>query len=235
MRKSNSIANRLNEYKELRQSESISSLNTKTVTQIPQESGLLLSNVHCNKPNPNNMKTDNMIAENPSTKSFLENNDLKDNDSSLTNNNENPNVSRNICASILNGSCVARDSLENNKMDNLLYNNSTSKIVSMQNVSNNIAHICENNGTESISNRINSLNINRSIDEIQWPYNENNIDIDEEQELWQVPETVIRSWTAEILLALEALHQQNILILDFKSDTILLDDAGHIRLTYITP
>lgn len=51
----------------------------------------------------------------------------------------------------------------------------------------------------------------------------------------QVPETVIRSWAAEILLALEALHQQNILILDFKPDTILFDDAGHIRLTYITP
>lgn len=81
---------------------------------------------------------------------------------------------------------MARDSLENNKIDNLLYNNSTSKTVSMQNVSNNIAHICENNNTESISNRINSLNINRSIDEIQWPYNENNIDTDEKQELWQV-------------------------------------------------
>ncbi|KAG5307739.1 RPKL1 protein, partial [Pseudoatta argentina] len=144
LKKSNSIANRLNECKELRHSESTPSLNAKTVTKIPQESDLMLSN----------------------------------------------NVS-----------------------------------------TNNVLQICENN-TESISAQINSSNINYSIDETQYTIKENNID---EQEFWQVPEAVIRSWAAEILLALEALHQQNVIILDFKPDNILLDDAGHIRLTYIIP
>ncbi|XP_012054364.1 PREDICTED: ribosomal protein S6 kinase delta-1 [Atta cephalotes] len=144
LKKSNSIANRLSECKELRHSESKPSLNAKTVTQIPQESDLMLSN----------------------------------------------NVSIN-----------------------------------------NVLQICENNNTESIiSDQINSSNINYSIDETQYTIKENNID---EQEFWQVPEAVIRSWAAEILLALEALHQQNVIILDFKPDNILLDDAGHIRLTYI--
>ncbi|KAG5315759.1 RPKL1 protein, partial [Acromyrmex insinuator] len=142
LKKSNSIANRLNECKELRHSENTPSLSAKTVTKIPQESDLMLSN----------------------------------------------NVS-----------------------------------------TNNVLQICENN-TESISDQINSSNINYSIDKTQYTIKENNID---EQEFWQVPEAVIRSWAAEILLALEALHQQNVIILDFKPDNILLDDAGHIRLTYI--
>jgi len=225
LRKSNSIANRLNKYKELRQSESISSLNAKIVTQISEESDLMLSNVyrnksHLNKSGSNNMKIDDTVVENPLTK---ENKNLKSNDSLLTNNNSN--VSRNVCASTLNGS-MAHDSLKN-KMGNLLHNNS----ISMQSVStNNIIHI-ENNNTKNISNEINSSNHNS--DETQYLYKENSID--EEQEFWQVPEAVIRPWAAEILLALEALYQQNILILDFKPDNILLDDAGHIRLTYIIP
>jgi len=227
LRKSNSIANRLNKYKELRPSESIPSLNAKTVTQISEESDLMLSNIYRNKSDPKNMKIDDIVIENPSTKGRLvENKNLKSNDL-LTNNNSN--VSRNVCASILNGS-VVHDSLKN-KMGNLLHNNSISKTISMQNVlTNNIVHI-ENNNTKNISNEINSSNSN--IDETQYLYKENNID--EEQEFWQVPEAVIRSWAAEILLALEALHQQNILILDFKPDNILLDDARHIRLTYIVP
>lgn len=236
LRKSNSIANRLNEHKELRHSENISSSNAKTVIQTVQESDLTLSNVYRNKSqNFNNMKTDDIIvAENSLRKSFVRNKDLKG-DNSLLMNNKNPNVSRNICARTLNGNCMARDSLKINKIDNLL-SNSTSKIISMQNVTaNNTVYICENNNTESISNRINSPNVNGSTDESQYSllYKEN--DIEEEEEFWRVPEAVIRSWAAEILLALEALHQQNILILDFKPDNILLDDAGHIRLTYIIP
>lgn len=235
LKKSNSIANRLNECKELRHSESTPSLNAKTVTQIPQESDLTLSNVYHNKSlNTSNTKVDDIIvAENPLTKGFIKNKDLKGNNSLLMNNNENSNESRKICAPVLNGSYATRESLKNNKMGNLLYNNSTSKTISMQNgLTNNVLQICENNNTESISDQINSSNINYNIDETQYMTKENNID---EQEFWQVPETVIRSWAAEILLALEALHQQNIMILDFKSDNILLDDAGHIRLTYIIP
>lgn len=111
-------------------------------------------------------------------------------------------------------------------------------------------YICKNYGTYigSTSSETNSSNINCGIDvtnnptldklynvhEIQYShlYKQNNV---VEKELWQIPETIIRSWGAEILSALEALHQQDILIFDFKPDNILLDDTGHIRLTYIVP
>ncbi|KYN04425.1 Ribosomal protein S6 kinase delta-1 [Cyphomyrmex costatus] len=235
LKKSNSIANRLNKCKELRHSRSTLSLNAEAVMQIPQESNLMLSNVYHNKSlNTSNMKIDINVAENQSlTKDFIKNKDLKGNNSLLMNNNENSNVSRKICASVLNGSCAISESLKNNKIDNLLCNNSTPKTISMQNIlTNNVLQICENNNTKSISDQINSSNINYSIDETQYTTKENNID---EQEFWQIPEAVIRTWAAEILLALEALHQQNIMILDFKPDNILLDDAGHIRLTYIVP
>ncbi|XP_032682868.1 ribosomal protein S6 kinase delta-1 [Odontomachus brunneus] len=106
-----------------------------------------------------------------------------------------------------------------------------------------------NNDTRRTSNETNTLNINRAINvnnhstsnnyyniyETQYPhmYKENNAD--EDQELWQVPEAVIRSWSAEILSTLEALHQQGVFIFDFKPDNILIDDMGHIKLTYIVP
>lgn len=235
LRRSNSIANRLNEYKELRHSESISSLNARTIPQISQESDLTLSNVYRNKSSYNMKIDDIIVAENPSTKSLIKNKDPKGNNSLLMNNNGNPNVSRNICSSVLNGNCVTRDSYRNNKIDNVLCNNSTLKTkFPIQNVSiNNVVHICENTNTKSISSQINLSHINYGFDETQYQYKENNVD--EKQEFWQVPEAMIRSWAAEILLALEALHQQNILILDFKPDNILLDDTGHIRLTYTIP
>ncbi|KAG7210242.1 hypothetical protein KM043_011790 [Ampulex compressa] len=58
---------------------------------------------------------------------------------------------------------------------------------------------------------------------------------DEEEELWSVPEDTICIWAAEILLALEALHEQNILVLDLEPDNILISESGHVQLSYITP
>ncbi|XP_015436548.1 PREDICTED: ribosomal protein S6 kinase delta-1 [Dufourea novaeangliae] len=58
---------------------------------------------------------------------------------------------------------------------------------------------------------------------------------DLEQDLWTIPENVVRLWAAEILLALEALHQQEVIVFDLKPDNILLDDSGHVRLTYVVP
>uniref|UniRef100_A0A8C5NYZ3 non-specific serine/threonine protein kinase n=1 Tax=Jaculus jaculus TaxID=51337 RepID=A0A8C5NYZ3_JACJA len=42
----------------------------------------------------------------------------------------------------------------------------------------------------------------------------------------------VRQWAAEMLLALEALHEHGVLCRDLNPRNLLLDQAGHIRLTY---
>ncbi|XP_060274337.1 ribosomal protein S6 kinase-like 1 isoform X5 [Ovis aries] len=49
---------------------------------------------------------------------------------------------------------------------------------------------------------------------------------------WSLKEEQVRQWAAETLLALEALHQQGVLCRDLNPRNLLLDQAGHIRLTY---
>ncbi|XP_032200805.1 ribosomal protein S6 kinase-like 1 isoform X2 [Mustela erminea] len=49
---------------------------------------------------------------------------------------------------------------------------------------------------------------------------------------WRVKEEQVAQWAAETLLALEALHQQGVLCRDLNPRNLLLDQAGHIRLTY---
>ncbi|XP_030415000.1 ribosomal protein S6 kinase-like 1 isoform X2 [Gopherus evgoodei] len=49
---------------------------------------------------------------------------------------------------------------------------------------------------------------------------------------WDVNEELIRLWAAEMLLALEGLHQQGVLCRDLNPRNLLLDGAGHIRLTF---
>ncbi|XP_004739311.1 ribosomal protein S6 kinase-like 1 isoform X2 [Mustela putorius furo] len=49
---------------------------------------------------------------------------------------------------------------------------------------------------------------------------------------WRVKEEQVKQWAAETLLALEALHQQGVLCRDLNPRNLLLDQAGHIRLTY---
>ncbi|XP_021571276.1 ribosomal protein S6 kinase-like 1 [Carlito syrichta] len=51
-------------------------------------------------------------------------------------------------------------------------------------------------------------------------------------EAWSVREEQAKRWAAEILLALEALHEQGVLCRDLNPQNLLLDPAGHIRLTY---
>lgn len=233
LRKSNSIANRLNESKELRHSKDTLSINEKA--RVFQESDCTLSDTYCNK-SPNNIKIDNIIvAENLSMKSFAEDEDSKDANSLSISNSENSSISKNIHVSALNEDCTIHNSLAN-KADDLFYNNSTSKTVSIQNVlTDNVIYVCKNNNIKDTIDRTISSNVNSSINEIQYSHSCKENTMDEEKIFWQIPEAVIRSWAAEILLALEALHQQNVLILDFKPDNILLDDAGHVRLTYIVP
>ncbi|XP_049626344.1 ribosomal protein S6 kinase-like 1 [Suncus etruscus] len=49
---------------------------------------------------------------------------------------------------------------------------------------------------------------------------------------WTVREEQAKQWAAETLVALEALHAQGILCRDLNPRNLLLDQAGHIRLTY---
>ncbi|XP_014468340.1 PREDICTED: ribosomal protein S6 kinase delta-1 isoform X2 [Dinoponera quadriceps] len=111
------------------------------------------------------------------------------------------------------------------------------------------SNLKKNNDTGNTSDETNALNIHCTVNvnnhlTSNHSYNvyetqphmhkENNAD-DDQQELWQVPEAVVRSWAAEILLALEVLHQQDVFIFDFKPDNILINDMGHVQLTYIVP
>ncbi|NXJ62169.1 RPKL1 protein, partial [Rostratula benghalensis] len=52
------------------------------------------------------------------------------------------------------------------------------------------------------------------------------------QRAWAVKEEQVQLWAAEILLALEGLHQQGVLCRDLNPRNLLLDAAGHIRLTF---
>uniref|UniRef100_A0A8C3YSW8 non-specific serine/threonine protein kinase n=1 Tax=Catagonus wagneri TaxID=51154 RepID=A0A8C3YSW8_9CETA len=49
---------------------------------------------------------------------------------------------------------------------------------------------------------------------------------------WSVEEEQVRQWAAEMLVALEALHEQGVLCRDLNPRNLLLDQAGHVRLTY---
>lgn len=59
--------------------------------------------------------------------------------------------------------------------------------------------------------------------------------IEMDDELWKLPEGTIRFWAAEILSTLESLHQQDVIIGDLKPDNILLGNGGHVAMSYIVP
>jgi len=222
LKKSNSIASRLNECNELRQSHNVASLtNARSVIRTSQESSLTLSS----------SMDDITISGNFLTKSLVRNEILKDANSLFSvNNSENQDKTENICATALKKNCPY-DSLVKNKMSDLqTIDNSVSKTMSMENISaGNIMHTCENNDIKNISNRLSKMSCN----ELETQCKKNNIE--EEQELWKIPEAVIRTWMANIILALEALHQQNVLIYNLNPDNIVLDEKRHVRLTYIIP
>ncbi|KAJ8410224.1 hypothetical protein AAFF_G00202050 [Aldrovandia affinis] len=47
-----------------------------------------------------------------------------------------------------------------------------------------------------------------------------------------IPEEYVQRWAVEIILALDALHQEGIVCRDLNPNNILLSDRGHIQLTY---
>ncbi|KAM4695147.1 ribosomal protein S6 kinase delta-1 [Discoglossus pictus] len=51
---------------------------------------------------------------------------------------------------------------------------------------------------------------------------------------FSIPESCIQRWAAEIVLALDALHREGIVCRDLNPNNILLNDRGHIQLTYFS-
>ena len=49
--------------------------------------------------------------------------------------------------------------------------------------------------------------------------------------LIMLKEDIIRHWAAEIIVALQYLHDLGIMYRDLKSENVLIDSDGHIKLT----
>ncbi|NWZ79043.1 KS6C1 kinase, partial [Poecile atricapillus] len=62
-------------------------------------------------------------------------------------------------------------------------------------------------------------------------------DLDERLALtsrFNIPEDCIQRWAAEMVVALDALHREGIVCRDLNPNNILLNDRGHIQLTYFS-
>ncbi|XP_048346726.1 ribosomal protein S6 kinase delta-1 isoform X1 [Sphaerodactylus townsendi] len=62
-------------------------------------------------------------------------------------------------------------------------------------------------------------------------------DLDERLALtsrFYIPEGCVQRWAAELVVALDALHQEGIVCRDLNPNNILLNDRGHIQLTYFS-
>ncbi|KAL8185385.1 UNVERIFIED_CONTAM: hypothetical protein K2H54_048538 [Gekko kuhli] len=62
-------------------------------------------------------------------------------------------------------------------------------------------------------------------------------DLDERLALtsqFYLPEGCVQRWAAEMVVALDALHQEGIVCCDLNPNNILLNDRGHIQLTYFS-
>ena len=57
-------------------------------------------------------------------------------------------------------------------------------------------------------------------------------DDDEKAPLSRIPETLVKQWAAEIVMALEHLHTLGYICRDLTPDNLLLGDGRHVQLTY---
>jgi ribosomal protein S6 kinase-like len=52
------------------------------------------------------------------------------------------------------------------------------------------------------------------------------------QEIAQIPETVVKQWASELIVAVNSLHKAGIICGDLNLDNLLLGPSGHLTLTY---
>ncbi|XP_051954546.1 ribosomal protein S6 kinase delta-1 isoform X7 [Xyrauchen texanus] len=50
----------------------------------------------------------------------------------------------------------------------------------------------------------------------------------------RIPEVLVRSWAADMIVALDVLHQEGIICRDLNPNNILLNHTGHVELTYFS-
>lgn len=231
LKESNSVANRLCESDRLiNHQDNTSLLNFKNICQPKHydEMSINVNDILLENDDTNKTITNEKIPEkNVITSNYLSQNNIKSQysstNSSLNNSYKNLNFEK-------------KESI-NSSIDSLKTNNT---YFALENRYDDISRKYELNKLIDIRNQMEINNYCISNNQ-QLKYNtilmvstkNNNMDI--EQEYWTIPENVIRLWTAEILLALEALHQQDVIVFDLKPDNVLLDDNGHVQLTYIVP
>ncbi|XP_015118288.1 ribosomal protein S6 kinase delta-1 isoform X2 [Diachasma alloeum] len=59
--------------------------------------------------------------------------------------------------------------------------------------------------------------------------------VEMEQELWKIPENIVRLWTAQIMVALEFFHRQNVIVKGLMPQNLLIDDDDNVVLCYVVP
>ena len=58
------------------------------------------------------------------------------------------------------------------------------------------------------------------------------LDNEDSGDLTEVPDKLIRTWAAQLCQVLSSLHYREIIIRDLNPSNLLLDEAGHLKLTY---
>ncbi|PBC28937.1 Ribosomal protein S6 kinase delta-1 [Apis cerana cerana] len=233
LKESNSVANRLCESDRLiNHQDNTSLLNFKNICQPKHydEMSINVNDILLENDDTNKTITNEKIPEkNVITSNYLSQNNITNiksqyssTNSSLNNSYKNLNFEKkeSINSSIDNLKTNTYFALEN-RYDDTSRKYELNKLIDIRNQME-INNYCISNNQQLKYNTILMVSTKN-----------NNMDI--EQEYWTIPENVIRLWTAEILLALEALHQQDVIVFDLKPDNVLLDDNGHVQLTYIVP